>query len=74
LDNCVGGFVVVGGGINKDAEDGAGGPGIRDADIDGGGIRVDGRVSRDEDVEDAEEIRCALSMAGKAGGESSSGF
>lgn len=48
-----------GGGIR---EDGAGGPGIRDDGIGGGGIRVEG----------AREIRWALSMAGKAGGESSS--
>ena len=54
-----------GGGIREDDDDdGAGGPGIRSAGtgIGGGGIRVEG----------AREIRCALSMAGKAGGESSS--
>ena len=73
LDNCTGGLVVVGGGIKEDPADGAGGPGIRGAGSGGGGIRVDDEVSRDEDAEGAEEIRWALSMAGKAGGESSSG-
>jgi len=63
LDSCVGGFVVDGGGIREE-EDGTGGPGIRSAGtgIGGGGIRVEG----------AREVRCALSIAGKAGGESSS--
>jgi len=44
LDSCVGGFVVDGGGIREEDEDGAGarGPGIRSAGIGGGGIRVDG--------------------------------
>lgn len=42
LDSCVGGFVVDGGGIREDDEDGAGAPGIRSAGIGGGGIRVDG--------------------------------
>jgi len=74
LDNCTGGFVVVGGGIKEDAADGAGGPGIRGAGAGSGGgaIRVDDEVCRDEDAE-AAEMRWALSMAGKAGGESSSG-
>ena len=63
LDSCVGGFVVEGGGIREEEEEnGAGGPGIRRAGIGGGGIRVDG----------ARETRWALSMAGNAGGESSS--
>jgi hypothetical protein len=48
LDNCVGGFVVDGGGIREEEEDedededGGGGPGIRSAGTGGGGIRVDG--------------------------------
>jgi len=65
---------VVGGGIKEDAADGAGGPGIRGAGAGSGGgaIRVDDEVCRDEDAE-AAEMRWALSMAGKAGGESSSG-
>jgi hypothetical protein len=43
-DNCVGGFVVDGGGIKEEEEEeeGMGGPGIRRAGIGGGGIRVDG--------------------------------
>ena len=76
LDSCTGGFVVVGGGIKEDPADGAGGPGVRGAGSGGGGIRVDGDkvvVRDDEDAEGAEEMRWALSMAGKAGGESSSG-
>lgn len=66
LDSCVGAFVVDGGGIREEDEDedGTGGPGIRRAGVIGGGIRVDG----------AREMRCELSMAGKAGGESSSGL
>jgi len=55
---------VDGGGIKEEDEDVAGGPGIRGEGIVGGGIRVDG----------TREIRCALSIAGKAGGTSSSGF
>ena len=75
LDNCVGGFVVVGGGIREDAADGTGGPGIRGCGmVGGGGIRDDCEVSCDEDAKGAEEIRWALSMAGKAGGKSSSEF
>jgi hypothetical protein len=57
---------VEGGGIREeeDDEDGTGGPGIRgDGIIVGGGIRV---------VDGAREMRWALSMAGKAGGASSS--
>ena len=76
LDSCTGGFVVVGGGIKEDPADGAGGPGVRGAGSGGGGIRVDDDevVIRDgENAEGAEEMRWALSMAGKAGGESSSG-
>jgi len=74
LDSCTGGFVVVGGGIREDDADGAGGPGIRGAGTGGGAIRVDDdEVSRDEDAEGVAEMRWALSMAGKAGGESSSG-
>jgi len=69
---CVGGRVVVGGGIKEDAEDGAGGPGIRGTGSGGGGIRVDGEMRCVEDGAGAEEIRCALPMAGKAGGELSS--
>jgi hypothetical protein len=42
LDSCVGGFVVDGGGIREEEEDGTGGPGIRSPGIGGGGIRVDG--------------------------------
>jgi hypothetical protein len=53
----VGGFVVVGGGINEDAEDGAGGPGIREAGNGGGGINVDGVMRCLEDGPAAEEIR-----------------
>jgi len=76
LDNCTGGFVVVGGGIrDEDAADGAGGPpSLRGAGSGGGGIRVDDEFSRDEGAEGAEEMRWALWMAGKAGGESSSGM
>lgn len=56
LDNDVGGFVVVGGGIKEDAEDGAGGPGIRGAGTDGGGgIRVEVESSCDE--EEGAEVR-----------------
>jgi hypothetical protein len=76
LDNCTGGLVVVGGGIKEDTADGAGGPGVRGAGSGGGSIRVDGDevvIRDDEDAEGAEEMRWALSMAGKAGGESSSG-
>lgn len=57
LDSCVGGFVVVGGGIREDAEDGVGGPGLRGAGSGGGGIRVDGAVSCAEDEEGAEDMR-----------------
>jgi hypothetical protein len=57
----------VGGGIKEDPEDGAGGPGIRGAGSGGGGMRVEGESSFEEG---AEVIRCALSMAGKAGGVS----
>jgi hypothetical protein len=58
LDNCVGGFVVVGGGIREDAADGAGGPGIRGGGMDGGGgIRDDREVHCDEDADDAGAIR-----------------
>jgi len=49
--------VVVGGGIKEDAEDGAGGPGIRGAGSGGGGIRVDCEMSCVEDEGGAEEIR-----------------
>jgi len=56
---------VVGGGIKEDVEEGAGGPGIRDVGSGGGGMRVEDEIGFDE-------IRWALSMAGKAGGESSS--
>jgi hypothetical protein len=50
--------VVVGGGINEDAEDGAGGPGIRAAGNGGGGIKVDGVMRCVEDGATAvEEIR-----------------
>jgi len=74
LDND-GSFVVVGGGIRDDADDGAGGPGFRGDGIDdGGGIRVDNDVGCDEGGGAAEERRWALSRAGKAGGESSSTF
>ena len=76
LDSCTGGFIVVGGGIKEDPADGAGGPGVRGAGSGGGGIRVDDDevvIRDDEDAEGAEEMRWALSMAGKAGGESSSG-
>jgi len=72
LDND-GGFLVVGGGIRDDADDGAGRPGRRGNGIDdGGGMRVDDDVGCDEGDGIAEERRCALSIAGKAGGESSS--
>ena len=64
---------MVGGGIREDVADGAGGPGIRRAGTGGGAIRGDDGVSRDEGAEGAAEMRWALSMAGKAGGESSSG-
>jgi hypothetical protein len=80
LDSCTGGFVVVGGGIREDddddAGDDAGGPlpnlrGTGDGGG-GGGIRVEDEVSRDGGAADgAEEMRWALSMAGKAAGESS---
>lgn len=54
---CDGGFVVVGGGIKEDAEDGGGAPGIRGAGNGGGGIRVDDGMRCVEDGADAEEIR-----------------
>jgi hypothetical protein len=56
---CVGGRVVVGGGIKEDAEDGADGPGIRGAGSEGSGIRVDvnGEMRCVEDGGGAEEIR-----------------
>lgn len=75
LDNCTGGFVVVGGGIREeDGADGGGGPpSLRGDGSGGGGIRVEDDVSRNEDAEGVEEMRWALPMAGKAGGESSSG-
>jgi hypothetical protein len=56
LDDCVGGFIVLGGGINEVAE-GADGPGIRGAGSGGGGMRAEGESSFDEDNADAEEIR-----------------
>ena len=46
--------MVVGGGINEDAEDGAGGPGIRGG---GGGINVDGVIRCVEAGAAEEEIR-----------------
>ena len=49
--------MVVGGGIKEDAEDGAGGPGIREAGSGGGGIRFDGEMRCVEDGGGAEEIR-----------------
>lgn len=54
---CVGGRVVVGGGIKEDPDDGAGGPGIRGAGSGGGGIRVDCGMRCVEDGAGAEEIR-----------------
>jgi hypothetical protein len=51
MDNCVGGFVVVGGGIK---DEGVGGPGILGAGSGGGGMREEGERSFDAD---AEEIR-----------------
>jgi hypothetical protein len=56
LDSGVGGFVVVGGGISEDAEDGGGGPGTLGAGIDGGDIRDDEFIC-DEDAEGVEAIR-----------------
>ena len=53
----VGGFVVVGGGINEDAEVGVGAPGIWGAGSGGGGISVDGVMSCVEGGAAAEEIR-----------------
>lgn len=49
--------MVVGGGINEDAEVGASGPGTRGAGSGGGGIRVDGGMRSVEDEAGAEEIR-----------------
>jgi hypothetical protein len=48
----VSGFVVVGGGIKEDAEDGVGGPGIRGAGRGGGGIRVDDGMKDEAGVEE----------------------
>ena len=53
----VGGFVVVGGGINEDPEDGVGGPGVRGTGSGGGGISVDGVMRCVEAGVAAEEIR-----------------
>jgi hypothetical protein len=57
LDNCVGGFVVVGGGIKEDVEEGAGGPGIRGVGSGGGGMRVEDEIGFDEEEAGADGIR-----------------
>ena len=58
LVNDLGGFVVVGGGIRDDADDGAGGPGFRgNGTDDGGGIKVEDVDGCDDGEGTTEERR-----------------